>query len=144
MTRYWIGVASREHVKIGEVGGFCQLGHGKHAPVKRLSPGDGLVYYAPREQIGQGDPVQAFVAVGRIRPGGVYQVRQSETFNPYRRDVDYLPSREAPIKPLLATLSFIKGRTNWGILFRRGLFEISHADFAEIAEAMQVNWTEDE
>ena|SRR5664279_630830 len=37
--RYWIGVASRDHVMKGVVGGFCQLGHGKAAPVKRLSPG---------------------------------------------------------------------------------------------------------
>ena len=40
-TRYWIGVASRDHVMKGVAGGFCQLGHGKSAPVKRLAPGDG-------------------------------------------------------------------------------------------------------
>ena len=36
MARYWIGVASRDHVMRGVAGGFCQLGHGKAAPVKRL------------------------------------------------------------------------------------------------------------
>jgi len=40
--RYWIGVASRDHVMQGKAGGFCQLGHGKAAPVKRLM-GDGFV-----------------------------------------------------------------------------------------------------
>ena len=32
-TRYWIGVASRDHVARGVAGGFCQLGHGKASAV---------------------------------------------------------------------------------------------------------------
>jgi hypothetical protein len=36
--RYWIGAASRDHVMKGKAAGFCQLGHGKAAPVKRLQP----------------------------------------------------------------------------------------------------------
>ena len=42
---YWIGVASRDHVRTGVTGGFCQFGHGKQQPVKRLAPGDLIVYY---------------------------------------------------------------------------------------------------
>ncbi|MCG6858401.1 MAG: EVE domain-containing protein [Salaquimonas sp.] len=143
MTRYWIGVASRDHVKIGEAGGFCQLGHGKHAPVKRLAPGDGIIYYAPRERLGDGDPVQAFVAIGRIRPGEAYLATQSEMFQPWRRDVDYFPSVEAPIRPLLGNLSFTEGRKNWGYAFRRGVFEVSRSDFHRIAQAMQADWPDE-
>ena len=140
MPRYWIGVASRDHVKGGEAGGFCQLGHGKHAPVKRLAPGDGIVYYAPRERLDGGDPVQAFVAIGRIRPGEAYQATQSEMFQPWRRDVDFFPCEEAPIRPMLDELSFIPDRSRWGYPFRRGAFEIPQDDFLTIARAMQVDW----
>ena len=63
---HWIGVASRDHVRRGVAGGFCQLGHGKHAPVQRLAPGDRLVYYSPRTALDGGEPVQAFTAIGRI------------------------------------------------------------------------------
>ena len=140
MPKYWIGVASRDHARAGEAGGFCQLGHGKHAPVKRLAPGDGIVYYAPRERLGEGDPVQAFVTIGRIRPGEAYLATQSEMFQPWRRDVDYLGCVEAPIRPLLGELSFTRNSPNWGYAFRRSSFTIPREDFLTIAGAMQADW----
>ncbi len=72
---YWIGVASRDHVLKGVAGGFCQLGHGKAAPVKRLAPGDWIAYYSPRTAYEGGEPVQAFTAIGRIKLGEAYQGR---------------------------------------------------------------------
>ncbi len=117
MARYWIGVAVRAHVKRGEAGGFCQLGHGKAAPVARLAPGDGLVYYAPRETLDGKDPVQAFVAIGRVKSGDVYRADQGGGFHPHRRDVTYLQAREAPIRPLLDHLSFIGDPSHWGMPF---------------------------
>ncbi|WP_300669310.1 hypothetical protein [Helicobacter sp. UBA3407] len=30
--RYFIGIASKNHIQIGQAGGFCQLCHGKAAP----------------------------------------------------------------------------------------------------------------
>lgn len=139
MTRYWIGVACRAHVKTGEAGGFCQLGHGKEAPVRRLSPGDWITYYAPREELGAGVPVQAFVALGQVRAGDVYRAQQSESFCPFRRDVDYYDAVDAPIRPLLDQLEFIPDRASWGMPFRRGSFQVSRADFETIAHAMSVN-----
>ncbi len=142
MSRYWIGVASRNHVRTGEAGGFCQLGHGKAAPVRRLSPGDGLVYYSPREGMKEGARLQAFTAIGRVRPGEVYPAQQTACFCPFRRDVDYLSSQDAPIAPLLDRLSFSSWGGNWGILMRRGLFEIPEPDFDLIAEAMGVSFAQ--
>lgn len=139
MTRFWIGVASRDHVKVGEAGGFCQLGHGKEASVRRLSPGDGITYYAPRTGMKTGDPVKGFVAVGQIQPGGVYRAEQSAYFHPYRRDVAYFGGQDAPIGPLLDHLSFGAGGANWGLLMRRGLFEITAQDFGVIATSMGVS-----
>lgn len=139
MTRFWIGVASRNHVKAGEAGGFCQLGHGKEAPVRRLSPEDGLVYYSPREGMKEGAHIQAFTAIGRVQPGEVYHAQQTQSFCPYRRDVAYLPSSDAPIAPLLAHLSFSSSGANWGFLMCRGLFEITARDFWLIAKAMGVS-----
>ena len=135
---YWIGVASREHVQRGVAEGFCQLGHGKHAPVKRLSPGDLIVYYSPRETLAGGEPVQAFTGIGEIRPGEAYLVAMTPTFSAYRRDVAWWPCREAAIAPLIAKLSFIKAPTRWGFPFRRGSFKVSGDDFKVIADAMGV------
>lgn len=139
MRRYWVGVACREHVKVGEKGGFCQLSHGKVAPVKRLTPGDGLVYYAPKEQMRRGEIVQAFVAIGIVDNGDAYEAEQAENFHPTRRNVTYLRSDEAPIRPMLDHLGFIPDRRSWGMIFHRGVFEISEADFCMIAAAMNAD-----
>jgi hypothetical protein len=48
MMRYWIGIASLDHVRKGIEGGFCQLCHRKTGPMRRLAPGDWIVYYSPR------------------------------------------------------------------------------------------------
>lgn len=135
MTRYWVGVACRAHVRIGQEGGFCQLSHGRRAPVLRLQPGDGLVYYAPGERLGGGARVQAFVAIGQVT-GPLHQAVQSADFYPWRRAVRYWPGRDAPIRPLRDRLSFVPEGRGWGMVFRRGVLEIPAVDFARIAQAM--------
>lgn len=138
MVKYWIGVAARAHVLKGKAEGFAQLGHGKHAPVKRLRIGDWIAYYAPRERMGEGAAVQAFVAIGRVT-SEVYQVEQAPGFCPYRRDVAYVPAaREVPIRPMLDDLSFIPDARHWGMVFRRGSFAVPERDFALISTAMGV------
>lgn len=135
-ARFWIGVASAEHVARGVAGGFCQLNHGKAGPIARLRPGDGIVYYAPRERMGEGEPVQAFVALGTVAEGEPYEGAMGEAVAT-RRDVRWWPAeRSAPIRPLLDELSFTRGRPGWGIVLRRGSFRIGGEDFGRIAEAM--------
>jgi hypothetical protein len=62
----------------------------------------------------------------------------SADFHPWRRDVNWSEASHAPIRPLLETLEFTAGRANWGMIFRRGHFEISERDFRTIAKAMNV------
>ena len=139
MPRYWIGVASRDHVLLGVAGGFCQLGHGKAAPVKRLSPGDWIAYYSPRTAYSGGELLQAFTAIGRIAPGEPYIADQGGGFRPTRRDVSFAErAHEAPIRPLLDRLTLTRGKPSWGAALRRGLVEVSGRDFQVIAQAMGV------
>ena len=72
MPRYWIGVVSRAHVRRGVEDGFAQLGHGKDAPLRRLSRGDWLIYYSPRTAHPDGEPLQAFTAIGRVEDDDVF------------------------------------------------------------------------
>lgn len=138
MTQVWVGVASRDHVLMAVRGGFCQLNHGKEAPMKRLAPGDRIVYYSPRAEMRAGEPLQAFTAIGEVLAGEPYQVKQSDRFQPFRRHVRYFDAREAPIRPLLPQLSFAQGKASWGQVMRRGTFRIELADYRIIAEAMRV------
>jgi hypothetical protein len=136
--RYWIGVASQDHVIRGVQGGFCQLCHGKSNPLKRLNSGDWLVYYSPRMAMNSGNVLQSFTAIGQILAGEPYLFDLGNGFVPYRRDVRFIPAEETPIRLLLDDLSFIKNKKSWGYVFRFGLLEIPESDFQRIAVAMNV------
>lgn len=139
MTRYWIGVASLEHVQGGVEGGFAQVCHGKQGPLKYMTGGDWIIYYSPTVHFGGKDPCRAFTAIGQVHSEDPYPFTMSPHFVPWRRNVSFVPSQAAPIAPLLEKLTFIKDKSKWGFPFRRGCFEISQYDFQIIAKAMGVN-----
>lgn len=138
MTRYWIAVASAEHVARGRREGFMQVCHGKAAPLKRIQPGDGVAYYSPTEVFRGPGRLQAFTAIGTVRAGVPYQHDMGGGFVPFRRDVDWFEAQPFPIAPLLEDLEFSRGVRNWGYKFRFGLFEVSEADLERIHKAMEV------
>lgn len=138
MAKYWIGVASREHVMRGVVGGVCQVCHGKDGPLRQMQGGDWIVYYSPTERFGERGPCRKFTAIGRIEEGTLYQVTMEGGFTPWRRKVGFLEAKEAPISSLIAELSFIRDKSRWGFPFRRGCFAIHLIDFQLIAAAMDV------
>lgn len=134
MTRHWISTVSREHVMIGVAGGFAMMNHGKLAPLKRLSPGDDLIYYSPKTAYPAGEPLKAFTAIGTVRDNPPYQAEMRFGGMGYRLDIDWREATETPIASLTDRLEFTRG--NWGMLARRGLFDISDADFQTIRAAM--------
>ena len=62
-------MASAEHVRIGRSKGFMQVCHGKAAPLRRIQPGDGVVYYSPTSVFRSKDQLQSFTAIGVISDG---------------------------------------------------------------------------
>ena len=139
MDGFWIAVASAEHVRRGRQGSFMQVCHGKTAPLRRVRPGDGVVCYSPTTMFGGKDRLQAFTAFGTVREGGPYVAEMGSGFRPWRRDVDWQPARDAPIRPMLDALSFTAGRPNWGVSLRLGLLPITESDFCRIGAAMGVH-----
>ena len=142
MARYWIGVASREHVQRGVTGGFCQVCHGKPGPLKRMTPGDWIIYYSPVEIFGGTSACRKFTAIGKIVSATPYQCQMASDFIPWRHDVDFVSAQEVAIEPLIAKLSFIPNKQRWGFPFRRGCFEITAADFTLIAKSMGAKLSE--
>ncbi|MBB2750335.1 UNVERIFIED_ORG: hypothetical protein GGI57_001008 [Rhizobium aethiopicum] len=136
MAKAWIAVASAEHVRIGRQAGFMQVCHGKASPLRRITPGDRVIYYSPTVVFGGKDRLQAFTAIGQARNGVPYQLEMESGFRPWRRDVDWRPAEETPIRPLLGRLAFTRVGPNWGYQLRFGLFGISNEDADMIAEAM--------
>ena len=137
MSADWVAVASAEHVAIGRAQGFMQVGHGKGAPLKRLHAGDRIAYYSPVRVLGGKAACQAFTAVGVVRDERVYQGDMGGGFLPFRKDVDWFEAQEAAIRPLLESLSFTSGKSNWGYAFRFGLLKVTEADMDLIVRAMR-------
>jgi predicted RNA-binding protein len=135
-TSYWIGVASKDHVQIGLGAGICQLCHGKAQPLRKMSVGDWIIYYSPKNRFEEGTPCQKFTAIGEVVGTDVYQFEMFPGFVPFRRNIRYVDAKEVPIRPLLGQLSFIKDKTKWGSAFRFGYLRIPKVDFELIASQM--------
>jgi hypothetical protein len=140
MSRNWLAVASAEHVEIGRSAGFMQVCHGKASPLRRVQPGDRVVYYSPNRlytpshALRGKDRLQAFTAIGTVK-GALYQADMGFGFHPFRRDVAWHDAQPAPLAALLEELAFTQEK-NWGYRLRQGLVEISDADMTIIAAAM--------
>ncbi|KAA0099825.1 EVE domain-containing protein [Mycolicibacterium sp. P1-18] len=136
MTTYWINTVSRGHVTRGVAGGFTQANHGKPHMLKRMARDDWIVFYSPKTDYPDGDPLQAFTAIGRVADDEVYQEDFDPQFQPWRRRVEFLPCTETPIRPLIEKLDFIEVKAQWGYRFRAGVFKIEEHDFELIRAAM--------
>ena len=115
-----------------------QVNHGKAAPLRRMKPGDGIIYYSPSTILGEKDGLRSFTAIGRVRDGEPYQGVMAGGFQPFRRDVAWERPRETSIMPLLDRLELTAGKSNWGYQLRFGLIELSEHDFQLIARMMAV------
>jgi hypothetical protein len=135
-SKYWIIVASKNHVMRGVEGGFCQINHGKEAPLRRMKQGDWIVFYSPKETYEGQSPCRKFTALGQIKDDRVYQVEMNSDFHPFRRDVEFHFANDASIEPLIPKLSFIKNKKSWGYVFRFGLIQIPRNGFILIANHM--------
>jgi len=135
-TKYWVGVVGAKHAVTGRERGICAFSHGKVQAISKLAPGDRFAYYAPREGYREGEAVQAFVATGTVGDGEPFEA-DFDGDPVWVRSASYDLDNSAPVRPLLGPLAFVHNPKNWGMAFRRSLFEISAEDFALIENAMQ-------
>ncbi len=135
-TKYWIIVASKDHVKKGVKGGFSQACHGKAAPLKRMQKGDYVIYYSGKQILGESDKCQEFTAIGQVKDDGVYQFQMTLDFCPSRRNIEFFENKDISVLPLIDSLEFIKNKKSWGYPFRFGFLEINQNDFNIISSHM--------
>jgi len=134
--KYWVIVASKDHVKKGLAAGFAQACHGKSAPLKRMRKGDFVIYYSGKQTMGQTDKCQEFTAIGQVKNEDTYLFQMTADFCPSRRDVTFFDHRDVSILPLINELDFIQNKQSWGYPFRFGFFEINQHDFDLISNQM--------
>lgn len=137
--KFWVNTAIKNHIERGLAGGYTQANHGAAFGLKKLQLGDWIVHYAPKVAMDSTEPYQRFMAIGQVADDELYQVEITPEFHPYRRNITFKKeAQEVEIKPMLGELEFITDPKHWGLPFKKGLFEVSEADFAKIAAAMNV------
>jgi hypothetical protein len=132
----WINTVSRDHVLQGVRGRFTQANHGKPHMLRHMAKGDWLVFYSPKTALKDGEPLQAFTAIGQVVDDEPYQVEMTPEFHPFRRNVDFLPCTETSIRPLIEELHFIEDKKRWGYKFKFGVFKIDDHDLDLIRRNM--------
>ncbi|WP_102144053.1 EVE domain-containing protein [Mycobacterium hubeiense] len=133
---YWINTVSRDHVERGVRGRFTKANHGKPTMLRKMKRGDWVIFYSPRTVYPDGEPLQAFTAIGQVADDEAYQADGGPDFQPWRRNVDFLECSETSVRPLIDELEFIEDKKRWGYKFQFGVFRISEHDFKLIRAAM--------
>ncbi|MNK31461.1 hypothetical protein D3C87_498970 [compost metagenome] len=134
--KYWVIVASKDHVKNGIAEGIAQTCHGKSAPLKRMRKGDFVIYYSGKQTMNKPEKCQEFTAIGQVKNEETYLFQQTVDFCPSRRAVEFFAHLDTSILPLINELDFIPNKKSWGYPFRFGFFEINQHDFDLISTQM--------
>jgi hypothetical protein len=142
--KYWIIVASKDHVKNGIEEGIAQSCHGKVSSLKRMRKDDFVVFYSSKYFLDKNDKCQEFTAIGRVKDDDIYHFQMTPDFCPARRNIDFLKSIDTSIIPIINSLEFIKDKKSWGYPFRFGILEINQHDFELIASLMLLEKNEKE
>lgn len=135
-TKYWVIVASKDHVKNGIAEGIAQACHGKASPLRRMKKGDFILYYSGKLVFGKEEKCQEFTAIGQVKDDEVYQFQMSPDFCPSRRNITFFEHQDLSILPLINDLDFIQNKKSWGYPFRFGFLEINEHDFQLISSKM--------
>jgi len=134
--KHWIAVISLEHAQIAAASGFLQVCHGKAAPLKATRAGDAFFIYCSKTQMTDGKPLKQIAFHGHFMDDRVYQVEQFAGFHPWRKDVRF--DRQFQTIALLSVKGLELTRNpHWGMLARRGFFEISAHDAALLNQSRE-------
>lgn len=127
--KHWIAVISLNHAKIAAQSGFLQVCHGRPGPLKNTSAGDEVFIYCPRQEMGKGIVLKSIEFRCVFKDDNVYQVEQAPGFTPFRKDVDFDDNFQGIAIHDVLGLE-LTANPKWGVLARRGFFEISTHDAA--------------
>ncbi|CDG22242.1 conserved protein of unknown function [Xenorhabdus poinarii G6] len=134
--KHWIAVISRAHARIAADSGFLQVCHGKAAPLRKTRAGDEVFIYCPRSEIGSGEILKTVEYQCVFNDDDIYQVEQFPGFKPFRKNVTFNRNFQSVALKDVIGLEF-NTDPHWGMLARRGFFEISTHDAELLRIAMR-------
>ena len=136
MTACCLGIAERIHAELCKEAGVVVLGIDGPSGVRKLNPGDKVVYYSPKTAP-DGEVLRSFTSIGEVVGEGEYERDLGAGRLLWVRDAAWAENpKEVSIYDLLERLSWIKKPKNWGFYMRGSHRQIPFEDYAVIAEAM--------
>ncbi|VEJ44873.1 Uncharacterised protein [Bartonella vinsonii] len=135
--KHWIAVISQDHARLAAKLGFLQICHGKAAPLQKTSKGDEVFIYCPRSEMGTGKILQTIEFQCVFKDNHIYQVEQVPDFKPFRKDAVFNKQAKPVVLKEVQSLEFLSN-PHWGMLARRGFFEITTHDATQIRKAMGI------
>jgi hypothetical protein len=137
--KFWLIVASKDHIEKGVSGGFAQACHGKMKPISKPQKGDGVLFYATREKYNENtNRIKRITAVGFFEDEKV-DVHEIEDKLFYKRKVNFeIPIREINLKDYLKDIGFIENKEKWGMYLRSSMREIPKKDFDFLHSKMKL------
>jgi len=141
MSTNWIAVAWDEHLRLGRSNGFMQVSHGKSAPLRRVEPGDRVVFYSPTDAFRGKDKLQSFTAIGVVKEGRSISSRHGRRILPVPSGCHLANGRGDTDPDACRAAGVHEGNRNWGYQLRSGLAEISELDMLRIVRAMGASLT---
>ncbi|WP_317992819.1 EVE domain-containing protein [Bartonella gliris] len=136
--KHWIAVISQAHARLAAKFGFLQVCHGKAWPLRKTSKGDEVFIYCPRCEIRSGKVLQTIEFQCIFKDNHIYQVEQDPNFMPFRKDVIFNEQARPVVLKAVQGLELLTN-PHWGMLARRGFFEITAYDAALIRAAMGIS-----
>jgi len=134
--KHWIAVISLEHAQIAVASGFLQVCHGKATPLKATRADDEFFIYCPKTKMKDGKSIKQIAFRGHFNDGEIYQVEQLSGFRPWRKNVDFDTQFQAVVLSSIADMELTRN-PHWGMLARRGFFEISAHDAALLNQSQK-------
>lgn len=136
MAAYYLGIAEKNYVEMCVERGVVVLGIDGPSGVRKLKPGDGVVYYSPKTAP-DGEVLRSFTAIGEVVGESEYEMSFDSGTQLWVRNVEWKDgARQISIYDHLDALSWIKKPKNWGFYMRGSHRAIPGEDFALISGAM--------
>lgn len=154
MPNYYIITASKDHIETGVAKKFIQQKHPNR--IEKLKKGDFVVMYASKESYGKAKSYQKFIAIAECLDDKYEKLEKAKDKNSckhdnklshtpmskgandlyfFRKKVKFIKFREVEIRPLIESLSFIKNKKSWGMIFMNGFKQIPEEDFTLITSS---------
>lgn len=131
MTRYFLFIASHDHLMHAIANGFIQQRYLNR--FRDVHKGDYVVLYATKLNYNGKTPYRKFVGIGKVISDEIFEIPHGTNMY-YRMMVKYKKYHEKDLSNIIDQLEFIKNKKNYGFYFIRGKRELSEADYNTIAK----------